>query len=81
MATNRLSQKSIKQIIKDGAASDLNEMYRKNKYSTKGLPTPGSLTLIGTSKGQSGHNGALFRAKSGKLYAIASRSSLLFYYL
>lgn len=81
MATRKISQRTIKQMIKEGAAVDLDEMYKNNGYSTKKMPKPGSLQLIGTSYGAYGANGALFISKSGRMYAVASRSSTLFYYL
>lgn len=73
MATGKLSQKVIKQMVKDGAAVEIKNLAKK--------PKPSDLKRIGFSKGVYGINGALFLGKNGKMYAITSRSSLLFAYL
>ena len=74
MATSKISQKSIKQLVKEGAAADLEKMSKR--------PSVGELSCIGISRGTAGMNGALFiNRKTGKMYAITSRSSLLFEYV
>ena len=74
MATKKISQKTIKQMVKEGAATDIEKMTTK--------PRKSDLDLIGISYGTSGMNGALFHnRKLGKLYAITSRSSTLFEYV
>lgn len=73
MATKKITQKTIRSLIKEGAASDIDEMKTK--------PNRKDLTEIGISYGTSGMNGALFLHKNGKMYAIKSRSSTLFEYV
>ena len=55
-----------------GATIDLETMKKR--------PRPSQLELIGLSFGTHGMNGGLFLGKSKKIYAITSRSSLLFEY-
>lgn len=74
MATKKITQKSIKQLVKEGAATDIEKMTTKPKRS--------ELELLGISYGTNGMNGALFHnRKNGKLYAITQRSSALFEYV
>ncbi len=74
MATKKISQKTIKQLVKEGAATDIDKMAKRPKKS--------ELDLLGVSKGASGMNGALFRhTKTNKLYAITARNSTLFEYV
>ena len=74
MATKKITQKTIKQLVKEGAATDISPM--------KTRPSHRDLDVIGISYGVYGMNGALFiNRKSGKLYAITSRSTLLFEYV
>lgn len=70
--TRKITQKTIKQLVKEGAATDIEKMKKR--------PRTVDLELLGISMGINGMNGALFKHKNGKLYAIASRSSLLFEY-
>lgn len=72
MATKKLTQSIIKQMVKSGAAIDLETMKKR--------PRPSQLELIGLSFGINGMNGGLFIGKNKKMYAITSRSSLLFEY-
>ena len=74
MATKKITQKTIKQLVKEGAATDLEGMTKR--------PHPRELDTIGISYGTYGMNGGLFiNRKTGKMYAITSRSSLLFEYV
>ena len=73
MATKKITQSTIKSLIKEGAATDLDTLKKQPKRE--------ELSLIGISYGTYGMNGALFVNKKGKMYAIKSRSSLLFYYV
>lgn len=74
MATKKISLKSIKQLVKEGAAVDLEKMSKR--------PSVRELSCIGISLGANGQNGALFiNKKTGKMYAITSGSSLLFEYV
>lgn len=63
MATKKITQKTIKQLVKEDAATDLSTM--KTRTSRR------DLDIIGISYGISGMNGALsIHRKSGKMYAI-----------
>lgn len=73
MATKKLTQPIIKQMVKSGAAKDLEKM--------KNRPRPGELKCIGISIGLNGMNGALLMSNTKRLYAITSRSSLLYEYV
>ena len=74
MATKKISLKTIKQLVKEGAATDIEKMTKRPKKS--------ELDLLGISHGTAGMNGALFRhTKTNKLYAITARSSALFEYV
>lgn len=73
MATKKITQSTIKSLIKEGAATDLDTLAKRPKRE--------ELSLIGISYGTYGMNGALFVNKKGKMYAIKSRSSLLFEYV
>lgn len=73
MATKKLTQSIIKQMVKTGAAIDIDNMKKRPKMS--------DLTCIGVSYGVAGMNGALFLHKNGKMYAIPSRSSSLYEYV
>ena len=73
MATKKITQSTIKSLIKEGAATDLDTLQKRPKRE--------ELSLIGISYGTYGMNGALFVNKKGKMYAIKSRSSLLFEYV
>lgn len=73
MATKKITQSVIKQMVKTGAAIDIDKMKKRPKTS--------DLKCIGISHGTYGMNGALFLHKNGKLYAIPSRSSSLFEYV
>ena len=73
MATKKITQSTIKSLIKEGAATDLATLAKRPKRE--------ELSLIGISYGTYGMNGALFVNKKGKMYAIKSRSSLLFEYV
>lgn len=74
MVTKKITQKTIKQLVKEGAAKDLEAM--------KTRPSKRDLDTVGISHGHYGMNGALFtHRKTKKMYAITSRSSLLFEYV
>ena len=79
MATKKITQGSIKRLIKEGAAIDLGEIYAK-KAKNNTQPKASEFETIGVSYGTYGMNGALLMRK-GKLYGIPSRSSALFYYV
>lgn len=73
MATKKIKLSTIKQLIREGAATDLDKL--KNK------PPKKELEKIGVSYGQTGINGALFLGKNGRMYAIINRSSTIFEYI
>ena len=70
MARGNITQKQIKDMIRRGEAT---ELVRPNQIAR-------GYDVIGCSHGVYGLNGLLIRSKTGKLYAIASRNSLLDYY-
>ena len=73
MATKKITQGTIKRLVKEGAAIDM-EALKKRPHTTE-------LDTLGISYGINGMNGGLFRhRKNGKLYAITTRGSLLFEY-
>ena len=65
--------KEIKQLIKNGAAVDITN-YRAKQVLELGK----NLEKVEISFGKYGMNGALFRDKNNKLYAIRTRNSNLF---
>ncbi|MDE7025555.1 MAG: hypothetical protein K2O88_06725 [Paramuribaculum sp.] len=68
----KTTQREIKRLIKLGAAIELTDT-KAVKYS--------ELRTVAMSFGIYGMNGALFQHETtGQLYAIPSRSTLLFYY-
>ena len=73
MATKKITNKTIKDLVKTGAAIDISTMKKRPAHS--------DLTKIGVSHGTNGMNGALFLHKNGKMYAITGRGSLLFEYV
>ena len=75
MATKKITLSAIKQLIKSGAAIDIDEIKGKK-------PAHGDLEKIGVSFGTLGMNGALFlHRKTRKMYAIKARNSTLMYYV
>lgn len=79
MATKKITLKTIKQLIKEGTAIDLAEVYKKHLKDGK-YPRKSEFTIIGISHGTAGMNGALLIRK-GKLYGITSNGSALYYYV
>lgn len=74
MTTRKITRKNITDLVKSGAAIDFT--YSQNK------PKKGDLRTIGVSYGTAGMNAALFiNEKTGRMYAITSRCSLLFEYV
>lgn len=74
MATKKITRKNITDLVKSGAAIDFT--YSQNK------PKRSDLRVIGISYGTAGMNAALFlNEKTGRMYAITSRTSLLFEYV
>lgn len=73
MATKKITQSTIKRLVKEKAVHDIDKMTNR--------PAKRDLTLIGISYGVYGMNGALFLGKNGKMYAIIGRSSSLFEYV
>lgn len=68
----KTTQKQIKQLIKLGAAKEI---------TREGQPKSGELDTIAMSFGVYGMNDAIFKHRqTGELYAIPSRSTMLFYY-
>lgn len=64
--------KEIKQMIKNGAAVDITNYSFENVNKLKP-----ELTLIKTTRGVYGVNGAIFKDKNNKIYAIKSRNTNL----
>ena len=68
----RMTQKELKNLVKMGVAKDItNESYDC-------LDDDRPIEKICTSKGTYGMNGGLIKGKSGQLYVITARNSLLF---
>lgn len=73
MATRKFTLKTIKDMVKSGAAQDIDKM--------KNPPKPRDLECLGLSMGIYGMNGGLYmHYKTKKLYAITARNSTLFEY-
>ncbi len=68
----KTSQKEIKNLIKSGVARDI------TVASDSSLKQIGRLEKVSYSHGTYGINGAVFRDKKGKLYAVKSRAGKLF---
>lgn len=64
--------KEIKQMIKNGAAVDITNYSFESTSKLK--PT---LELLKTTRGVYGVNGAIFKDKNNKIYAIKSRNTNL----
>ena len=74
----RYTQKQLRALIASGAAVDLEKAHKSAREL--GGDYIAGLRQIGYSAGVYGINGALFSDGSGRLYAIASRTSTLFWY-
>ena len=66
----KYTTKQLKELVKIGAAIDVTDAI-----STTAIPE--WYDKIGYSRGINGINGLLMRGKSGKLYAITSRSTAI----
>lgn len=66
-----ITQKEIKRMIRSGEATELVRKYQIAQ----------GYDVIAVSSGIYGINGALIRSKSGKLYGIPERNSMLFAYV
>lgn len=66
----KYTTRQLKELVKIGAAIDVTDAI-----STTAIPE--SYDKIGYSRGINGINGLLMRGKSGKLYAITSRSTAI----
>lgn len=71
--SKRLTQKEIKGFVRDGLATDI------TSWSEKEIDELGNLEIVDVSLGQYVMNGALFQDRDGNLYAVTSRSSILFH--
>lgn len=68
----KTTQKEIKRLIRLGAAKEITEC---------GTPATNELDTVAMPFGIYGMNGAIFKHRqTGELYAIPSRSTMLFYY-
>lgn len=68
----KTTQKEIKRLIRLGAAKEITKC---------GEPANSQLDTVAMSFGIYGMNGAIFKHRqTGELYAIPSRSTMLFYY-
>lgn len=70
LAMKKYTTKQLKELVKTGAAIDVTDAI-----STTAIPE--WYDKIGYSKGINGINGLLMKGKSGKLYAITSRSTAI----
>lgn len=66
----KYTTRQLKELVKIGAAIDVTDAI-----STTAIPE--GYDKIGYSRGINGINGLLMRGKSGKLYAITSRSTAI----
>lgn len=66
----KYTTRQLKELVKIGAAIDVTDAI-----STTAIPE--WYDKIGYSRGTNGINGLLMRGKSGKLYAITSRSTAI----
>lgn len=66
----KYTTRQLKELVKTGAATDITDTISRTT-----IPEP--YDKIGYSKEIHGINGLLMRGKSGKLYAITSRSTAL----
>lgn len=70
----KYTTRQLKELVKIGAAIDVTDAI-----STTAIPE--WYDKIGYSRGINGINGLLMRGKSGKLYAITSRSTAIIIFL
>lgn len=70
----KYTTRQLKELVKIGAAIDVTDAI-----STTAIPE--WYDKIGYSRGINGINGLLMRGKSGKLYAITSRSTVISIFL
>lgn len=66
----KYTTRQLKELVKTGAAIDITDTISRTAVSEP-------YDIIGRSKGNYGINGLLMRGKSGKLYAITSRSTAI----
>lgn len=66
----KYTTRQLKELVKTGAAIDITDTISRTAV-------PEQYYIIGRSKGNYGINGLLMRGKSGKLYAITSRSTAI----
>ena len=73
----KYTQKQLKNMVAEGLAVDIT--YGTNETRSELEKTEGYYTQIGYSAGVYGCNGMLLKGnKTGKLYAITSRSTAIF---
>ena len=70
LAMKKYTTRQLKELVKIGAAIDVTDAL-----STTAIPE--WYEKIGYSRGINGLNGLLMKGKSGKLYAITSRSTAI----
>ena len=66
----KYTTRQLKELVKTGAAIDVTDAISKTAITEW-------YDKIGYSKGINGQNGLLMKGKSGKLYAITSRSTAI----
>ena len=73
----KYTQRQLKEMVKDGLAEDIT--YGNNDTRRQIEETEGYYTQVGYSSGVYGCNGKLLKGnKTGKLYAITSRTTAVF---
>ena len=73
----KYTQRQLKEMVKDGLAEDIT--YGNNDTRRQIEETKGYYTQVGYSSGVYGCNGMLLKGnKTGKLYAITSRTTAVF---
>ena len=75
----KLTQKALKDMVSDGSAWDISHMTETEYCHMK--RDEGNFRKIGYSCGKYGTNGLLLQGcKSGRWYAITSRTTAIFYF-
>lgn len=73
----KYTQRQLKEMVKDGLAEDIT--YGNNDTRRQIEETEGYYTQVGYSSGVYGCNGMLLKGnKTGKLYAVTSRTTAVF---
>lgn len=73
----RFTQKQLKEMVKNGIAEDISRGTNESRNEIEAIE--GYLSQVGYASGVYGCNGMLLKGqKTGKLYAITSRTSAIY---